>query len=674
MKFLNYKINYLYLAFLSFLLMLSGCSRSFLDPDPLSVFVPSKTFQTESGLQASMAICDRQLKLYYTCSDGDHHNNEMLPIPTEFMFSEMLVASATDKTQLFANISDMLTPNSDENSEYNLDRQNSIWDFWNESYEGIKNANTIIQYTPQISTLDETTKNKYIGQAYFHRSFRYYNLVFQFGDVPLVTKVPSVPKQNFKSTKRDAILQMLQQNMEFAVRWVPDQKDLSRYGEINKGACRMLLSKIDLALGNYKDAENQLDTLIDYSGYSLMTEPFGTFDQGGDPLAWPIQRNVIWDLNRAENKLIPANKECILGLPNQGLESESFVRMLTMRILYPFFFDGAVKTTDGKQALLNIKRTSTNYEEKYDYMRALGRGIATWRLTPWAQKGEWKVNGQIDPTDLRHSTTTGNWVCMDSLYCNNKASVDYGKHIRLYDSKGNLLCSDTLRRWFDFPHYKLYLYDPVDEANVSGSDGYRGATNGGNADWYLYRLAEAYLLRAEAKFYLNPSDPTIADDVNAIRKRAHCTELYTSGKVTIGDIMDERARELFMEEWRQVELSRVSLCLARSGRPDEWGNIYRLSDYDKQDGMDPAGGSYWFQRLMHLSMYNKGVIHIVANGQPNPNYIMSKHNIYWPIPEKAITGNNKGELHQNFGYTGYNESVSEWDNWKDAVSDEDKIK
>lgn len=29
-----------------------------------------------------------------------------------------------------------------------------------------------------------------------------------------------------------------------------------------------------------------------------------------------------------------------------------------------------------------------------------------------------------------------------------------------------LLCSDTIRRWFDVPHYKFFLDDPVNEANV----------------------------------------------------------------------------------------------------------------------------------------------------------------------------------------------------------------
>ena len=44
--------------------------------------------------------------------------------------------------------------------------------------------------------------------------------------------------------------------------------------------------------------------------------------------------------------------------------------------------------------------------------------------------------------------------------------------------------------------------------------------------------------------------------------------------------------------------------------------------------------------------------------------------MYWPIPEDAIVGNNKGVLHQNFGYTGYDPNVEEFDTWEEAVADE----
>ncbi|MCS3796166.1 RagB/SusD family nutrient uptake outer membrane protein [Niastella sp. OAS944] len=644
-------------------IFLSGCSRSFLEPDPLSFYEPTTTFNTEAGLMSAMALCDRHLKGYWAT---DH--NEMLTLGTEYIFSELMVASATDKRTMLCDVANMLTPTS-ETSYQNIDRTNSIWYLWEETYKAIMYANTIIQYVDKVEKLDETTKKMFKGRAYFHRAFRYMALIFEFGDIPLVTTILEAPKQNYRSTKRDAILKMITQDMELAVQWVPDQKSMPLTGMINKGACRMLLAKCYLAIGEYAKAKEQTDILINQSGYSLMQNNFGTFNDGGEPLTWPITRNVIWDLHRAENKLIAANKEVIMGMPNRGADAESFVQMLTMRILYPFVFDTRLQTKDGKQALLNIRRNDANYNNKYDYMRAFGRGIATFRPTNFSTNTLWTINGVMDATDLRHSSSTGNWIRMEDYRVNNKASSEFGKPISLYNNNGALLCSDTIRRWFDVPHYKFFLDDPVNEANVSGSDGLRGATNGGIADWYLYRLAEAYLLRAEAKYYMNPADATIKDDLNAIRSRAQCTQLYT-GTVTIGDIMNERARELYWEEWRNVELKRVSVCLARSGKPDEWGNTYNLENFDKQSGTGADGGSYWYQRIVHYSLYNKGPVQINATGISNPNFTMDKKNMYWPIPYTAILANNKGKLSQNYGYDGYDPNVPKWDNWEDAVADE----
>lgn len=669
MKQIIQKLNSICLAtLLGSTLFLGSCSEDFLKPDPLSFYEPNTTFSTESGLKASMAICDRHLKAYYAT---DH--NEVLDLGTEYMFSELMVASNTDKTNMLCDVAGMLNPTSDDENLHNLDRSNSMYYFWEETYKGVMYANTIIKYVDKVEGLDDAAKNAYRGRAYFHRAFRYMALVFQYGDVPLVSKVLEVPKQNYRSTKRDAILKMITQDMEYAVQWVPDQKDMNLIGMINKGACRMLLTKCYLALGEYAKAKEQTDILINSSGYALMKEPFGTFNDGGEPETWPITRNVIWDLHRAENKLIGANKEVIMGMPNRGSDTEAFVKMLTMRILYPFFFDSRLRTSDDKQALMNIKRNSGDYNPQYDYMRALGRGISTWRPTYFSTHSMWVVNGTEDTQDLRHNSEVGNWVRMEDLKCNNKASVDFGKPLKLIKDDGSLACSDTIRRWYDFPHYKFFLDDPVNEANVNGSDGLRGATNGGIADWYLYRLAEAYLLRAEAKFYMDENDMTIKDDLNELRKRAKCSQLY-EGKVTIGDIMNERARELYWEEWRNVELKRVSLCLARSGKPDEWGNTYNLETFDKQSGTDAEGGSYWYQRINHYSLYNKGPISINATGNSTPNYTMDKKNMYWPIPHTAITANKSGDLAQNYGYDGYDPSTPKWDNWEDAVADEDKIK
>ncbi|KAA6340076.1 RagB/SusD family nutrient uptake outer membrane protein [termite gut metagenome] len=635
-----------------------SCSEEFLKPDPLSFYEPTTTFSTESGLQAALAMCDRHLRSYWTSYES---KNISVPIGTEYLFSELSVASKTDDGNLCDDVAAKLTPTGGPGN----DAGNWIGYFWDETYNGIKYANTICSFIDQVKGLSEETKNAYLGRAYFHRSFRYLSLVFQYGDVPLVTKILEVPKQNYRSTKKEAILEMITKDMEFAVEWVPEQADMTYIGQVNKGACRMLLTKCYLATKQWQKAKEQTDILIERSGYALMQNNFGTFVDTYSPQTWPITRNVIWDLHRPENKLIATNKELIMGMPNRGATAESMIEFLTLRIFGPSYTSGSdLKSPDGKQAVQNYARNSGSYRPNYDYVRAIGRGIATWRLTWFATNVMWNVDGAHDDGDLRHNSTVGNWGRMDSIKYNDPSSSEwFGKNILFYNpTNGDLLCTDSLRVWFDWPHYKIYLHDVSAEASQS-SNQFNGATNGGNADWYLYRLAEAYLLRAEAKFYLG--DATAVGDVNEVRKRAGCTRLYSS--VNIGDIMDERARELYLEEWRNVELSRVSYCLALSGKPDEWTNTYDVNTFDKQSGTDASGGSYWYQRIIHYSMYNKGPINIRPR---TVNYTMGKHNFYWPIPNSAITANNKGKLSQNYGYDGYDANTPKWETWQEAVADE----
>ena len=179
--------------------------------------------------------------------------------------------------------------------------------------------------------------------------------------------------------------------------------------------------------------------------------------------------------------------------------------------------------------------------------------------------------------------------------------------------------------------------------------------------------SETYLLRAEAKFYQgNPIGA--AEDVNVVRRRANAKKMFTT--VTIGDIADERARELYLEEWRQPELTRISWCLARSGQPDEWGETYNLSTWDKQSGTDLNGGSYWYKRTTRYNIFNHGPI--VSNKELN--YQVDKRNLFWPIPNSAITANTGARLRQNYGYDGYDEAIPMFTNWEESVADEELTK
>jgi starch-binding outer membrane protein, SusD/RagB family len=616
----------------------SGCKKEFLDPEPLSFFEPGKTFTTKSGLDAAMAIADRHLRATWT---NTSYQDLGIPLSTEYIFSEMDVASKTDDGAIFVDIATRLTP---------TDQPGRIgsW-FWNETWNGIKYANTILTFIDKVEGLDDATKNQYKGRALFHRSYRYLNLCFQFKDVPLITKIVEVPKTNYRSTKREAILQKITEDMEQAIAWVPDQKDMTLKGMINKGACRQLLIKCYLATGQYQKAIDQADILINSSGYSLMTSNFGTF-YNPYPTTWPITRNVIWDLHRPENKSINTNKEAILILPNRQ-PTDMGINMNLMRNWLPLMDNPGTSTPDSKQAFRFYLASNSNYRAQYDYIRGIGRGVADIRPTYFAQTSLWYVNGVNDATDLRHSTTVGNWIRMESLKYNDPSSTFFGQNARLRNTNNALLCTDTIRNWFAWPHYKYYLENPIESQNPNEIN-----HRGGAGDWYFYRLAETYLLRAEAKFYLG--NATAKDDVNLVRQRAGCTQMYST--VTIGDIMNERARELNKEELRFTELSRVSYSLALSGKADEWGNTYNVANLSQN--------SYWYQRIQHYSdFYNKGKVTV-----RNRAYTMAPHNINWPIPQGPIDINGGAPLRQNEGYTGYNATIPMWETWQEAVADEDK--
>jgi hypothetical protein len=620
--------------------LFSGCTKDFLKPDPLSFYEPDITFADRAGIEATTYMLDRHLRTYWS-----HLSTRDISVPmnTEYMLSDIAVSAKTDDGNIFSDVATRLTP-----TDGIFDNDvNMISFFWGETYNGIKYANTITTYIDGVPGLDETAKHEFLGRAYFHRAFRYLALCFQFKDVPLVTKIlTDGPKQNYKTTSREAILEMITSDMEKAVAWVPNQSQMAYVGMINKGACRQLLLKCYLATGQWDKAIAQADTLISHSGYALMSNTFGTFDNPA-PVAWPITRNVIWDLHRPANKAIATNKEAILVMPNRE-GTDATIRYKSMRNWGPMWNQAALKSPGGK-VLQSYAKTNASYRALYDINGAFGRGIGMIRPTHFAQNGLWSVNGINDVTDLRHNSTVGNWVRMDSLKYNDPTDPFFGQKLRLYNGN-TILCTDTIRSWFDWPHYKIYIDDPVFLA-TPGSN----RNDGGAADWYCYRLAETYLLRAEANFYKGNIAQATAD-VNAVRTRAQCSQLYST--VNLGDIVNERARELYMEEWRHMELSRISYSLALSGKADEWGNTYNVNTLSEN--------SYWYQRIQHYNdYYNKNKVTVRGR-----NYVIAPHNIYWPIPQGAIDANLYAKLRQTPGYNGYNANVEIWTNWQDAVADE----
>ncbi|MES2374899.1 MAG: RagB/SusD family nutrient uptake outer membrane protein, partial [Bacteroidota bacterium] len=224
------------------------------------------------------------------------------------------------------------------------------------------------------------------------------------------------------------------------------------------------------------------------------------------------------------------------------------------------------------------------------------------------------------------------WMYMENLRYSNPAlkgvDPEYGGRLHLYHSTTNaLLCSDTLRSWYPWPHYKMYIPDTENSP-----------MQGGHTDWYVFRLAETYLLRAEA--YVWKGDLiNAAADVNAVRTRAKC-DAYLPAKMSIATVLDERARELYFEEPRKTELTRIAYIYAKTGKTADNGKTYTVANF--------STSNFMVDRILEKNIFYKTNFVTVHGDQMR----ISQYHVLWPIPQAAILANTDGHINQNLGYTG----------------------
>lgn len=618
---------YRLLLFVSFLLGTVACDEDWLEPKPLSFFAPENALVDARGMYAALTACERNMR-YEWYGDG-------APMITELVFSEICVEGTTDKPGPAQNLNIQITPTSNLNST----DFNKIGWYWYEGYKGIKYANVVIDRIDDATYESEEERNAVLGSAYFHRAYRYYRLTQQFGDVPFIGREIKEPKLDFYSTKREVILRKIQKDMEFAAQWCSDDVDR---GRVTKGAAGHLLTKINLALGEFDKAIASASAVIDGGVYSLMTSPFGSVPkEEGDYLTnmGVVRDDVVSRLHWWQNKALPANKEVLFMVLSREELVDSRLDLQVMRQAVPFWGvsnSNMLYTPDGY-----APGTSDLANREIKLVETFGRGIGRARGTSYHTKRIWD-----DSNDLRHKKY--NWMDMEDLVYNHPnlkgKSAYYNQPLQLRDDEGNVLTTDTIRNWYGWPHYKIYNPDPR-----------RTQPQGGSYDWYVFRLAETYLLRAEA-YWWKGNVGLAMQDVNAVRTRAGAAPYTDQSSFDIGTILDERARELFWEEPRKTELSRIAFLFAQTGES------YRGKSYSESSfGTD----NFYYDRIMETTdFYNQGVH--ANNGQ---EYTMSPYHVLWPIPQAAISTNTKGVLNQNFGYDGYENNLEPLD----TISEEDDL-
>lgn len=158
---------------------------------------------------------------------------------------------------------------------------------WSYDYEGISRTNRAIrdltndEFLSQIN-IEQAHRDRLLGEAYFLRAFYYFDLVNNFGGVPLILE----PLQNFDTAFENAqrveeskVWEQIRSDLSEAVSLLPDSKysSDSEPWRVSIGAALAMQAKVALFNENWNDALNKISTLESKGYYSLNDNYFHAF-------------------------------------------------------------------------------------------------------------------------------------------------------------------------------------------------------------------------------------------------------------------------------------------------------------------------------------------------------------------------------------------------------------
>ncbi len=230
MKFNLKKYNTYLLLIILF--CISSCKK-YLDEKDKSGFVKTNYFATAAQAQTFVNGIYTSLYLF---QNGDAYGE------SPFITIELFAGHTTSLGQSVNN-GNVINQRTDATNP-------GFEDVWQNSYTAIANANLALQQIPTIS-MDETLKNKLLGETRFLRAFFYYHLVRLYGDVPLITGPVTVnspdlyPERKSTSSVYDLITSDLIAAQSSGLPTV-DQT-----GRVSLGAVNTLLASVYLTTAGY---------------------------------------------------------------------------------------------------------------------------------------------------------------------------------------------------------------------------------------------------------------------------------------------------------------------------------------------------------------------------------------------------------------------------------------
>lgn len=494
--------------------------------------------------------------------------------------------------------------------------------YWKRAYKYLRAINIVISKAESYKG-DTSEIEEYVAVSKFFRAYHHFLLLQRFGGVPIVTSVIDLDSPELlggRNSRYEVFAQIIS-DLDNAIAALPLEQNIpdSEKGKISKWAAMALKAKALLFEATW---EKNVGTSTDGDGVS---EGAGSSMPSGYP---SISEMLSETVQLAKTVMDDGGYE--LWNHNSDLDNWS------MWYLFNLEDEGSnpagLTKSSNKEFILYTK---------YDY--AL-------------------YQGGVNISHTSGSRLAPSRKFVDMFLCTDGLPVNQSDMFQGYTHRSD----EYKNRDYRFTSYfgdipedgSFQLIGPGSNSGASYSNrkfasynyGTYRAANTESFDFPQIRLAEVYLIYAEALYELNGSitDEQLNESVNKIKTRAGLPPLTNAfandnGLDVYQEIIRERTIELYAENSRFNDLKRWGIAEQELNQ-DICGDVIEGTDYENNPDLYNSNGYPYGEIVKPTGVGERRVLLL----DPATNRNFQKTHYLWPIPLEQINLNSN--LTQNPGY------------------------
>jgi hypothetical protein len=395
-----------------------------------------------------------------------------------------------------------------------VNTNSNLYPIWRDIYIGIRDANNVIANVENIN-IDSELKLRIIGEARFLRALHYFNLVRCFGEIPLRTS-PTIAGEDdgLELSNITKVYELIIDDLNHASEncWSRNEtrsEYINELGRVTKTAAHALLTKVYLRIASSKRTASEgaegnnsyLEFSEDPLFYYQLAKTHADNAIAGEEFSLSSNLSEYTKIFSSDNGNNPEMIFEVQGssIIGQGTAVSNLFSPKDSGLCGTGF--GGTNKLKGKFINLRINKNDNRFQNTI--IKEYQNNTRSFQITP--------NNVGYIPRDLETGSQKGTlWQIWTAKYVDTEATTEYSSR----------------------------------------------------QNWHIIRLADVYLMRAEALAEIS-QNPTLAnDDINILRSRVEMND-FDASSLSMDQfrtrLLQERAVELYMEGHRFFDLTRMGV-------------------------------------------------------------------------------------------------------------------